>query len=201
MVERFIMCGGLRSRRDNLGNTLHIDVNAAVGSPNKVNLRIDQISARIATNLPEVLADLLEVSAYVYCADQFTARGTTQMTAMGADWRRRFHFKMPVRRPDVWTKPEVAESLRECLGFLSEDSYDFEFVQSSEPLPVQSYLPFDGADAQSFSPDEIILFSGGLDSLAGTVQALGEGKRVALVSHRSSNLIISKQNELITHLR
>src|SRR4051812_36413752 len=100
MLERLVMCGGLRSKRDNFGNTLHMDVNAAPGSPSKVNLRIDQISARIASNIPEVLADLLELSAYVYCADQFTTRGTPQMTAMGVSWRRRFHFKMPVRRLD-----------------------------------------------------------------------------------------------------
>ena len=79
---------------------------------------------------------MLELAAYVYCADQFTGRGTRQMTAMGADWRRRFHFKMPVRRLDVWTRPEVGEALRDTLGFLSEDEFRFEFVESTKPLPL-----------------------------------------------------------------
>ena len=167
-----------------------------------MNLRIDQISRRLASNIPDVLTDMLEVAAYVYCADQFTARGTRQMTAMGAGWRRRFHFKIPVRRLDVWTRPDVREALRETLEFLSEDEFHFEFVESAKPLPLQSYLPLEDSGAQSFSPDEIILFSGGLDSLAGTVDAvMGTGKRVALVSHQASKMIISKQNGLVGHLR
>jgi 7-cyano-7-deazaguanine synthase in queuosine biosynthesis len=55
---------------------------------------------------------------------------------------------------------------------------------------------------QSFSPEEVILFSGGLDSLAGTVEALSQaGRRVALVSHQASSMIASKQNGLIALLR
>jgi hypothetical protein len=52
------------------------------------------------------------------------------------------------------------------------------------------------------SPEEVILFSGGLDSLAGAVDTMiGAGKPVALVSHRSSKMIASKQNDLVTCLR
>jgi hypothetical protein len=51
-------------------------------------------------------------------------------------------------------------------------------------------------------PDEVILFSGGLDSLAGTVDALiGSGKKLALVSHQSSTMIAAKQRSLLTDLR
>jgi hypothetical protein len=157
---------------------------------------------RFADNIPDVLTDMLELAAYVYCADQFTARGTSQMTAMGADWRRRFHFQLPVRRLDVWTRPEVYEALCDTLGFVSEDEFHFEFVESSKTLPLQSYLPFEDPSAQSIAPDEVILFSGGLDSLAGTVDAmLGAGKRVALVSHQGSTMITSKQNGLVADLR
>ena len=201
MSDQHVLCGGLRTDRSK-PDPLYIDLNAAPGSPNRVNLRIDQISQRLAADLPDVLTDLLEIAAYVYCADQFTSRGTTQMTSMGAKWRRRFRFKIPVRQPDVWNEPKVQESLRGTLGFLTEDNFDFEFVPSNRPAPLQSYLPFDGAEGQSFSPDEIILFSGGLDSLAGAVDALiGSGRKVALISHQASRMIASKQNALVGHLR
>jgi 7-cyano-7-deazaguanine synthase in queuosine biosynthesis len=53
-----------------------------------------------------------------------------------------------------------------------------------------------------FTPDEVILFSGGLDSFAGTVEELvAHGKKVALVSHRSAAKIIDAQNYLIDQLR
>jgi hypothetical protein len=53
-----------------------------------------------------------------------------------------------------------------------------------------------------FTPDEVILFSGGLDSFAGTVEELvAFGKKVALVSHRSATKLVGAQNYLIQQLR
>ena len=67
---------------------------------------------------------------------------------------------------------------------------------------MESYFPFSGTDNAKFTPDEVILFSGGLDSFAGTVEQLvAHGKKVALVSHRSAPKIIDAQNRLIDHLR
>jgi 7-cyano-7-deazaguanine synthase in queuosine biosynthesis len=189
---------GGRNRPD----ALHIDANAPPGSPSRVNLHIGDLSRPLADNIPDVLTDMLEVAAYVYCADQFTKRGTSQMTDMGAEWRRNFRFKIPVRRPDIWSKGEIRDALTEMLGFLSEDEFDFEFVQGVTSVPLQSYLGFSDPAAQAISPDEVILFSGGLDSLAGAVDALmGGQKRVALVSHQGSKMIASKQNTLVAALR
>lgn len=201
MCERFVFCGGLRGDR-NRPDALHIDANAPPGSPSRVNLHIGDLSRPLADNIPDVLTDMLEVAAYVYCADQFTKRGTSQMTDMGAEWRRNFRFKIPVRRPDIWSKGEIRDALTEMLGFLSEDEFDFEFVQAATPVPLQSYLGFSDPAAQAISPDEVILFSGGLDSLAGAVDALmGGQKRVALVSHQGSKMIAAKQNTLVAALR
>jgi 7-cyano-7-deazaguanine synthase in queuosine biosynthesis len=200
MAERYVFCGGLSG--GNRPNALHIDVNAPAGTSRRVNLHIADISGPLADNIPETLTDMLEIAAYVYCADQFTTRGTSQMTDMGARWRRRFHFKIPVRRLDVWGNPEIADALKNTLGFLSEDDFEFDFVQASQSLPLQSYLGFSDPAAQTIAPEEVILFSGGLDSFAGTVQALiGGQKRVALVSHQGSKMIASKQNGLIASLR
>jgi hypothetical protein len=201
MPEHYVFCGGL-SAGHKRPDALHIDVNAPAGSSKRVNLHIADISGPLADNIPDVLTDMLEIAAYVYCADQFTKRGTTQMTDMGAEWRRRFRFKIPVRQPLIWTKPEVIDALKETLGFLSEDEFEFDFVQASNSVPLQSYLGFADPVAQAISPDELILFSGGLDSLSGAVDALvGAGKRVALVSHQGSKMIASKQNSLVAALR
>ena len=167
------------------------------GSPKRVNLEVSDISRPLADNIPTVLTDLLEIAAYVYCADQFTTRGTSQMTDMGAFWRRKFRLKIPVRELAVWNGPEVAAALRETLEFLSEDEFEFEFVQASKSAPLQSYLGFSDPSAQTITPQEVILFSGGLDSFAGTVDALiGAQRPVALVSHQSSKLIASKHDVL-----
>ena len=39
------------------------------GAAKNVNLRIDYISRTMLGNVPDLLIDLLEVAAYVYCAD------------------------------------------------------------------------------------------------------------------------------------
>jgi len=88
-----------------------------------VNLHLGDLSRPMADNIPDVLTDMLDIAAYIYCADQFTTRGTELMTNMGADWRRKFRLKIPVRCPDVWGKDSVREALVETLGFLSEDEF------------------------------------------------------------------------------
>jgi 7-cyano-7-deazaguanine synthase in queuosine biosynthesis len=201
MRDHFVFCGGLTASR-NKSDSLHLDANAPIGSPSKINLRIDHISRRLAENIPDLLTDMLEVAAYVYCADQLIGLGTSQMTEMGAEWRRRFRFSIPVRCLSVWKDPRILGALCDTLGFLSEDEYAFEFVESAKPQPLQSYIPFDDSVDQSFALDEVVLFSGGLDSLAGAIDALmGAGKRLALVSHQSSTMVTSKQHGLLAALR
>jgi hypothetical protein len=202
MPERLVICGGLQIPRGARANTLSLDVNAPAGSPNKVNLHLGDISRPLVDNVPDVLADMLEIAAYVYCADQFTTRGSELMSDMGADWRRKFRFKIPVRCPDVWTRSDVLEALVETLSFLSEDEWAFDFVQAATPMGLQPYFDFSDPFAQTISPDEVILFSGGLDSLAGAIDELiGNQRQVVLVSHRSSPMISSKQNNLVARLR
>ena len=202
MPERLVVCGGLPVRRRGRANTLHLDVNAPVGSSKKVNLHIGDISRPLVNNVPDVLADMLEIAAYVYCADQFTTRGSELMSDLGGDWRRKFRLEIPVRCPDIWARPDVLGSLVGTLCFLSEDEWDFDFVQAASHSGLQPYFEFSDPPAQTISPDEVILFSGGLDSLAGAVEELlGNRKRVVLVSHRSSPMVASKQNNLVAKLR
>jgi hypothetical protein len=129
MRERMVVCGGLQAPRGAPTDTLKLDVNASAGSPRKVNLHLGDLSRPMADNIPDVLTDMLEIAAYAYCADQFTKRGTELMTNMGADWRRKFRFRIPVRCPDVWDKDSVREALVETLGFLSKMSSASIFVR------------------------------------------------------------------------
>ena len=203
MAERLVLCGGLTTRRADRSWVIELDTQAKKGAPAKVNLQIWDISSRMVQDVPDVLTDLVEIASYVYCADQFTKRGTDLMRDMGADWRRHFTFRIPVRRPDLWTSAPVLAALTETLGFLSEDDYTFDFVRHPALPSLQPYLDFgERSYSCGFRPDEIILFSGGLDSFAGAVEELvGNGKNVALVSHQSSTMVASKQAALVDALR
>ncbi|NWG47364.1 MAG: hypothetical protein HXY25_12585 [Alphaproteobacteria bacterium] len=192
MAERLVICGGLPARASGKEDVLELDVKASESAGSRVNLKLGDLSVRMVEDVPHVLTDLIEIAAYVYCADQFTRRGGETMSDMGRDWFRRFSFRIPVRRIDLWQRADIRESLIETLASLSDDHFDFDFVPHPEPQPtgLQPYLDFGDSVESGFIPDEVILFSGGLDSFAGAVESLvGRGRQVALVSHRASPMI------------
>ena len=67
--------------------------------------------------------------------------------------------------------------------------------------PPERYLELRADAGAQFSPDEVMLFSGGIDSFAGAAELLSQGKRVALVSHRSVGTITKVQQDLVNDLR
>lgn len=85
------------------------------GTAKNVNLRIDYISRTMLGNVPDLLIDLLEVAAYVYCADQRLVRGSDKLTNFGESWRRSLRFSIPVRQLETWQDPDVQEILADTL--------------------------------------------------------------------------------------
>jgi hypothetical protein len=163
-----------------------------------VRLRIDHLTKATCARAPDVAVDLVEIAAFVYAADQAVSRGGRKQFDYGARWRRRFRLEIPVRCPGVWGRPEVSETLSEALGFLSDDDYEFGFSPLQDPRPLQGYLFDPAEDADGEDPREVLLFSGGLDSLGGAVREVVQGQRkVALVSHRPANHVYSRQRDLV----
>ena len=156
----------------------------------------------MVSNLPETLMDLLEIATYIYAADSHARRGGRRMRKLGSDWRRQFKFAIPVRSPELWSSRGVRDALAETVGFLSDDSYEFRFERLENPTPWPAYFEFGGERGEGeFVADEILLLSGGLDSLAGTLaEILDNHHRVALVSHRSSPKMLGDQRKLLKAL-
>jgi 7-cyano-7-deazaguanine synthase in queuosine biosynthesis len=162
---------------------------------------LSRLSKALVANLPDMLADLMEIAAYVYAADAAIRRGGTVAEGMGRDWRRDLRFTVPVRRRADWQKPEIANALHESLSYLSDDHYDFEFVDHDGRELAQSILLNYGPDDRT-GADEVIMFSGGLDSFAGAAEALFDRQvRVALVSHQSAPITRRVQGTLVKALR
>lgn len=166
-----------------------------------VTLKVRDISRRLVTNLPLLFTDLLEISTYVFCADQAVTRGGDGTANVGANWRRQFHFVIPVRQPSFWKRQEVIEALIETLGFLSEDDYTFTFQKLSSPPEVETYFEFSQEAGGIFRAEDVSLFSGGLDSLAGALEAMEAHKgSVALVTHFSTPKTAGWQADLVREL-
>jgi hypothetical protein len=171
MPERLVLCGG--AKRTGNDSTLRL---ALDGRSQNVTLKLEDISKRLVKNVPDLLIDLVEIAAYVYCADQAASRGGEAQFGMGSDWRRRFRFVIPVRHPDHWSNPKVLEPLGDALSFLSEDDYAFEFEKAANPVPLGNYLEL-SEESGAFKADEVVPFSGGLDSLSGAIEELSAGAK------------------------
>jgi hypothetical protein len=197
--EHLVLCSGANAMLRGEENLLTLNLHGASAN---VRLEIEDISRRLLANLSDVHADLLEIAGYVYAADSAVSRGGKTDSHLGAMWCRKFRFVIPVRQPGLWSSDTVTAALAETISFLSDDDYEFQFRQLGKPPSVETYFAFSGGVDAKFTPDDVILFSGGLDSFAGTVEELvAHGKKVALVSHRSASKITEAQNYLIRQLR
>ena len=97
----------------------------------------------------------------------------------------------------------MQDRLISTLEFLSDDAFGFKFDKLTPRPPAQAYFAYDADGPPSgFKPDEVLMFSGGLDSFAGALDAaLASNRRIALVSHRASPLVAGFQSKLVTALR
>ena len=198
MPERLVLCGGAERKGRLPADTLHVNLH---GPGSNVHLRLQDISRRMVADVPDLLTDLVEIATYVLCADEAVSRGGKTRSMLGAAWRRRFRLVVPVREPDHWSSEGVADALADVLTFLSEDAFSFEFERSVRPPPFQSYLDLKGNQKTAFAADEVVLFSGGMDSLGGAIEELRARRhRVALVSHQSSSKMFDRQRYLAGEL-
>jgi len=170
------------------------------GASGNVKLAISDITDAMAERLPEAVVDLVEIAALVYVADQMAIRTGTVKFDYADRWRRRFRFEVAVREVDFWEQEKVRQSLERTLSFLSDDHYEFVFTARRDPAMFSEYLDMKSR-AASAEVDTVMLFSGGLDSLAGAVdEILVEKKRTVLVSHRPVKHLATRQRELVTEL-
>jgi len=162
---------------------------------------IDEFSHALFQNLDDDLADLVRIAAFVYGADGSVSRGTVK-DVYATKWCRKFHFCIPVIHPDLWNRRIVKQSLSDCLSFLSEDQFEFEFIQG-KPDVAQLQFEFGGTHAlPNPGVDCVLLLSGGLDSLAAAIEAVrGDGLHPVLVSQWSSTRVKSRQRAVIEGLR
>ena len=136
-------------------------------------------------HLPDRILDLLEIAAYVFAADRSMSRGPKDALEFHA-WPRSMHFVIRVRDHIFWNRPAVKEKLSAALVFMTGDrEYKFEFIPGHKTLP-NSLFDREDFKIETRGASSVILFSGGLDSLAGVLDRLNStNEDVYLISHRS----------------
>ena len=178
-------------------------INIGPGDGREIGVHIDGLEDVMTGRLPDRLRDLICIAAFVLAADCGTRRGTEKSADDGLSWRRDFRFVIPVVEPEFWRRPRMRSLLETSVGFLSDDHYHFEFVQgtgwegrqvSFQPVSGRTFVPWNHIE-------EVMLFSGGMDSFAGAVQEiLVDQRNVLLVSHRASTRLHGLQRALVADL-
>lgn len=152
------------------------------------------------SSVPPVIADLLHLAALVMHKD----RGELRTRNRGdkdffpvRGWVRELDLSIAVY-DDIWFDAKVQQSLTHILGWLTEDRWTLHFYKRDVPRQ----LALESFDAPN-TTTPVILYSGGLDSLAGIVHLLQESSEpVLLLSVVSSRLrpVLKQQIEALQHI-
>ena len=178
-----------------------IELDAIVDKHN-VNIRFEDVARRFQHNISPRLMDFLEIAAYVFTADCSTPRGEWTDAKREEPWGRDLAFLIAVREPKFWEAPRVKSLMEGVLRFLSDDTYSFQFVPLEADRRGQTpYFEFhDQNDWPFHKPDRVLMFSGGLDSLAGIVDTAASGGKSVLISHRPVSTLYARQRKLFGEL-
>lgn len=205
-AETWVLCGGA-THPSAPADAIRLSVGDASDS---MTVDIAGVSRTLTGRLTAEFTDLIRIAAFVLGADGAVSRGKLDDADGGQNWHRHFRLVVAVETPSFWSQPDVTLALEETLGFLSQDTYAFEFQPLAAPKgrkkKVGEQLVFSGQDGKPFLSwdhiDEISLFSGGLDSFAGGADLILAQKRgVILVTHRSASKMWATQTGLLEDLR
>lgn len=205
IAPRLFLCSGVKiGSSDSLtaGRKL-IDLDS-IGKRANVHICFENVAKVFHEHLSPRLIDFLEIASYVFSADCATNRGKAWTDDDGTEpWGRDLAFVIPVREPDFWNSSEVGDLITDVLTFLSNDKYSFTFVPlEHDRTDQQQYLEYgELEDWPFYAAKRVIMFSGGLDSLAGAVETARAGERLVLVSHRSVAMLDSRQRQLFNELK
>jgi len=141
----------------------------------------------------EIGLDLMVLAAHVHAADTRISRTTESQDT----WTREIRLVVPVSDPGLWAT--AAPVLRRMLNFLSGDRWTLGF--RARPRRFATAVPRKPRRLIGPAFDDLGLFSGGLDSLIGAIDALEEGRTPLLVSHAGEGATSDAQNTLFDALK
>lgn len=148
---------------------------------------------RLELQPSETGLDLLVLASHVHAADTRIARGSDSQDG----WTRELRLVVPVANPDLWWG--AAPILTRMLNFLTGDRWTLGF--RSRPSRFEQMAPVRPNRLFGSPFERVQLFSGGLDSLIGAIDALAAGRTPLLVSHAGEGATSDSQTRLFDALK
>lgn len=148
--------------------------------------------ARLGVYASELGVDVLVLAAHVHAADTRVSRSSESQDG----WTRELRLAVPVSDPARWTA--AAPIFTRMLNFLTGDRWTLVF--RARP---RRFARMAAARPQLFAPrfDDLALFSGGLDSLIGAIDALAAGRTPLLISHAGEGATSDAQSTIFEALK
>lgn len=149
--------------------------------------------ARLGVYPSEIGVDVLILAAHVHAADTRISRTSESQDG----WTREIRLIVPVSDPERWIA--VTPVFVRMLNFLTGDHWSLAF--RARPPRFTRVAP--ARPARLFGPpfDDIALFSGGLDSLIGAIDALEGGRTPLLISHAGEGATSDAQSTIFDTLQ
>lgn len=148
---------------------------------------------RLQLQPSEVGVDLLILAAHVHAADTRIARATESQDG----WTREIRLVVPVVDPALWRA--AAPVFARMLDFLTGDRWTIGF--RARPRRLVRIAPPRRTRLLPVPYDGLQLFSGGLDSLIGAIDALAAGGTPFLISHAGEGATSDAQTRLYDSLK
>ncbi len=158
-----------RDRRDYL-----LDLSLVVNKKHKTILKINTFDcfSKFISNPTLLSLDVMYFTSIIYTLDKLIPR------AEAVDyWSRDIDVTIPVSDVNIWE--EVKLELQDALNFLTSDNWILSFSKVKRPYfkNKKNLLPLNAPI------ENICLFSGGLDSLAGGIDLTDEKDNILFISH------------------
>lgn len=134
--------------------------------------------------------DILALAALVYLADTRISRNIHSQDS----WTREIAIEIPVYKLEEWAS--LGGFITRMLNFLTGDRWIISFRKRDEKL---SNKPENETPPPRF--DAVTLFSGGMDSLIGTINHLENNNKIALISHAGEPHTKNAQSKLLAHFQ
>lgn len=135
----------------------------------------------------QMLQSIANIGTAVYAADKMVSRTVAQDS-----WTRDLHVSVPVSNDFPALEREIEHALRLLTG--DRWAVDLRREKNMEFFPT----PFISPEMERY--DHVGLFSGGLDSLTGALEAIRHGKSALLVGHYDNGTVAGTQKQLVSRL-
>ncbi|CAN7682496.1 hypothetical protein LJR030_003082 [Rhizobium sp. LjRoot30] len=149
--------------------------------------------SRLGVFPSEMGVDVLVLAAHVHAADTRVSRDSESQDG----WTRELRLIVPVSDPDRWRT--AALTFERLLNFLTGDHWSLGF--RARPGRFARVAPTPPARLIGPQFDDLALFSGGLDSLIGAIDALEAGRTPLLISHAGEGATSDAQGTIFDALK